>query len=139
MHHPGKFRCFFVVSRDAWFLSSYVLLPGTFIWFFRACPGLRRSLYGHAKSVFWHGKLSSCWPLLRPSVLESFRALSDRVSHTRGWGEVSFSFVPGLVAKTQDTSSLAPRFEGFPVQALRTRDTFAMGDCYVLCRRTGVT
>ena len=45
-------------------------------------------------------------------------ALSYRVSHTRNWGEVSFSFVTGFVAKTQDPSSLAPRFEGFSVQAL---------------------
>ena len=46
------------------------------------------------------------------------RALSYRVSHSRGWAEVSFSFVPGFVAKTQDPSSLAPRFEGFTVPAL---------------------
>ena len=45
-------------------------------------------------------------------------ALSYHVSHSRGWGEVSFSFVPGFVAKTQDPSSLAPRFEGFTVPAL---------------------
>ena len=45
-------------------------------------------------------------------------ALSYRVSHSRDWGEVSFSFVPGFVAKTQDPSSLAPRFEGFSVPAL---------------------
>ena len=45
-------------------------------------------------------------------------ALLYRVSHTRGWAEVSFSFVPGFVAKTQDRSSLPPRFEGFSVPAL---------------------
>ena len=45
-------------------------------------------------------------------------ALSYRVSHSRNWGEVSFSFVPGFVAKTQDPSSLAPWFEGFTVPAL---------------------
>ena len=45
-------------------------------------------------------------------------ALSYRVSHSRGWAEVSFSFVPGFVAKTQDPSSLAPQFEGFTVPAL---------------------
>ena len=45
-------------------------------------------------------------------------ALSYRVSHTRNWGEVSFSFVMGFMAKTQDPSSLAPRFEGFSVPAL---------------------
>ena len=45
-------------------------------------------------------------------------ALSYRVSHARNWVEVSFSFVPGFVAKTQDPSSFAPRFEGFTVPAL---------------------
>ena len=45
-------------------------------------------------------------------------ALSYRVSHTRDWGEVSFAFVTGFVAKTQDLSSFAPRFEGFIVPAL---------------------
>ena len=44
--------------------------------------------------------------------------LSYHVSHSRGWGEVSFSFVPGFMTKTQDPSSLAPRFEGFTVLAL---------------------
>ena len=45
-------------------------------------------------------------------------ALSYRVYHTRNWGEVSFSYVMGFVAKTQDPSSLAPQFEGFSVPAL---------------------
>ena len=44
--------------------------------------------------------------------------LSYRVSHSRDWGEVPFSFVPGFMAKTQDPFSLAPRFEGFSVPAL---------------------
>ena len=50
--------------------------------------------------------------------IRELHALSFRTSHTRGWGEVFFSFVPGFVAKTQDPSSLAPRFEGFSVLAL---------------------
>ena len=66
-------------------------------------------------------------------------ALSYRVSHTRNWGEVSFSYVTGFVAKTQDTSSLAPRFEGFSVPPYQTREIIAMGDCCVLCGRSGVT
>ena len=45
-------------------------------------------------------------------------ALLYRVSHSRNWGEVSFSLVPVFVEKTQDPSSLAPRFEGFTVPAL---------------------
>ena len=44
--------------------------------------------------------------------------LSYRVSHSRNWGEVSFSFFPGFVAKTRDPSSLALRLEGFTVPAL---------------------
>ena len=68
-------------------------------------------------SVFWHRKRSSCWPLPRLSVLVS-STLCSIVSHSKGWAEVSFSFVPGFVAKTQDPSSLAPRFEGFTVPAL---------------------
>ena len=51
-------------------------------------------------------------------------ALSHRVSHSVGWKEVSFSFVPGFVAKTQDQSSLDPRFESFTIPALpRSRDS----------------
>ena len=45
------------------------------------------------------------------------RLVLPRVS-LRGWREVSFSFVPGFVAKTQDQSSLDPRFENFTVLAL---------------------
>ena len=45
-------------------------------------------------------------------------ALSYRVSHARNWVEVSFSCVPGFVAKTQDPSSLAPWFDGFTLPAL---------------------
>ena len=45
-------------------------------------------------------------------------ALSYRVSHSADWKEVSFSFVPSFVAKTQDQSSFDPRFENFTVPAL---------------------
>ena len=45
-------------------------------------------------------------------------ALSYRVPHATDWKEVSFSFVPGFVAKTQDQSSFDPRFENFTVLAL---------------------
>ena len=45
-------------------------------------------------------------------------ALSYRVSHVKDWKEVSFSFVPGFVAKTQDQSPFDPRFENFTVPAL---------------------
>ena len=44
--------------------------------------------------------------------------LLHHISHSRDWGEVSFTFVAGFVVKTQDPSSSAPRFEGFTVLAL---------------------
>ena len=46
-----------------------------------------------------------------------FHAVSYRGSHSRGWCEVSFCFIPGFVAKTLDPSSLAPRFAGFAIPA----------------------
>ena len=49
-----------------------------------------------------------------------FHAVSLRGSHSRSWGEVSFSFVPGFVAKNQGPSSLANRFAGFTVPAQPT-------------------
>ena len=60
-------------------------------------------------------------------------ALSYRVSHTRDWGEVSFAFVTGFVAKTQDPSSLAPRFEGFSVPALTNARKNRNGETTVSC------
>ena len=45
-------------------------------------------------------------------------ALSYRVSHSRDWGEASFVFVPGFVAKTKDPSSQDPRFDSFTIPAL---------------------
>ena len=56
--------------------------------------------------------------LASAKLIGELHAFSYRVSHSRNWGEVSFSFVPGFMAKTQDPSSLAPRFEGFSVPAL---------------------
>ena len=50
-------------------------------------------------------------------------ALSYRISHSRDWGEVSFTFVAGFVAKTQDPSSSDTLFEGFTVPALPKTST----------------
>ena len=112
-----RLRRFFVVSRDRSILLSCVLLRGTYLWSFRALQGLRMSLCGLVKSVFWHRKLFLL-ALASAKRIGELHALSYRVSHTSNWGEVSFSFVTGFVAKTRDPSSLAPRFEGFSVPAL---------------------
>ena len=66
-------------------------------------------------------------------------ALSYRVSHTRNWGEVSFSFVTGFVAKTQDFSSLAPhrpRCEWFFVTARRSKKEIAKTTVSFWLRKT---
>ena len=60
-------------------------------------------------------------------------ALLYRVSHSRNCGEVSSSFVPGFMAKTQDPSSLAPRFEGFTVPALPNARINRNGRLFMSC------
>ena len=77
--------------------------------------------------------------LASAKCIGEFHALSYRVSHSRGWAEVSFSFVPSFMAKTQDPSYLAPRFEALLYRPYQTREIIAMGDCYVLRGRSGVT
>ena len=57
--------------------------------------------------------------------------LSYRVSHTSGWKEVSFGFVPGFVAKTQDPSIPDSRYESFSIPALPRRGTDP--DARLLC------
>ena len=54
-------------------------------------------------------------------------ALSHHISHSRDWGEVSFTFVAGFVAKMQDPSSSAPRFGGFTVPTLPNVSTNRSG------------
>ena len=66
-------------------------------------------------------------------------SLLHHISHFRDWGEVPFTFVAGFVAKTQDPSSSAPRFEDFTVPALPNAATNCKRDCHVPCRRSGVT
>ena len=64
------------------------------------------------KMLFLLALVSAKW------VGELHAALSHRISHSRGWGKVSFTFAAGFVAKTQGPSSTAPRFEGFTLPAL---------------------
>ena len=96
------------------------------------------SLCGLVKSVFWHRKLFLL-ALASAKRIGELHALSYRVSHTRNWGEVSFSFVTGFVAKTQDPSSLALGLRAFLYRPYQMREIIAMGDCYVLCGRSGFT
>ena len=76
------------------------------------------SLCGRVRSVFLPRKCSSYWPLPRLSISVSSTLCRIESLIPGTGGEVSFAFVTGFVAKTQDPSSLAPRFEGFSVPAL---------------------
>ena len=61
--------------------------------------------------------------LASPKRIGELHSLLHRISHSRDWGEVSFTFVAGFVANTQDPSSSATRFEGFTVPALPKAST----------------
>ena len=68
-----------------------------------------------------------------------FLAVSYRGSHSRGWSEVSFSFVPRL--RGEDSGPLLPCSSvcGLHCTGPPKRKTISMGDCYILCGRSGVT
>ena len=57
-------------------------------------------------------------------------------SLSRSGGGLSFAFVPGFVAKTQ----APPLLLGLRASLYRPnqRETITMGDCYILCGRSGV-
>ena len=66
-------------------------------------------------------------------------ALSYRVSHSVGWKEVSFSFVPGFVAKTQTN---LPSTRGSRTSQYRlyfSRAALPTGNSCVRCEQSSVT
>ena len=82
---------------------------------------LTRALYEPLRTLderFLAQKTLFLLALASAKRIGELHALSHRISHSRDWGEVSFTFVEGFVAKTQHPSSSAPRFEGFTVPAL---------------------
>ena len=66
-----------------------------------------------------------------------FHAMSFPVSLSWSEGVVPFAVVTGFVAKTQ----AAPLLLGLRASLYRPNqcETIAMGDCYILCGRSGVT
>ena len=90
-------------------------------------------------SFFGHRKRSSCWPLPRLSVLVS-STLCRIVSLIPGAG-VRFPFLSSR-ASWQRLRIPHPLLFGLRALLYRpyqTREIIAMGDCYVLCGRSGVT
>ena len=90
-------------------------------------------------SIFWHRKRSSYWPLPRLSVLVS-STLCCIVSLIPGTG-MRCPFLSSR-ASWQRLRIPLPLFLGLRALLYRpyqTREIIAMGDCYVLCGRSGVT
>ena len=87
---------------------------------------LTRALYEPLRTLDERFLAQKMLFLLAPAPAKrvgEFHTLSHRISHSRDWGEVSFTFVASLVAKRQDPSSSAPGFEGFTVPALPNSST----------------
>ena len=97
------------------------------------------SLCGRARSVFWHRKRSSCWPLPRLSVSVS-STLCRTVSLIPGTGVRC----PSLMSRVSWLRLRIPlplllSLRAFQYRPYQTREIIAMGDCCVLCGRSGVT
>ena len=133
-----RLRLCFVVSRDQSILLSYVLLRGTFLWSFRSLRGLRMSLCGLVRSVFWHRKLSSCWPLprLSVSVSSTLCRIESLIPGTGGRFPLLLSLV--LWPRLRIPLPLLLGLRAFQYRPYQTRERIAMGDCYVLCGQSSL-
>ena len=134
-----RLRLCFVVSRDRSILLSCVLLRGTCLWSFRALRWLRMSRCGLVKSVFWHRKRFSYWPLPRLSV--SVSSTLCRIESLIPGTEVRFPFLLSLVLwpRLRIPPPLLLGLRAFLYRPYQTREIIAMGDCYVLCGQSGFT
>ena len=106
-----------VISRGLGILSSFGYLFWVVALVLQNLLGAPWCSYGLTRSVFLVLKTLFILAPASAGHIGVFHAVSYRGSHSGGWSDVSFSFVPGFVAKTQDPSSLAPRFVGFAVPA----------------------
>ena len=73
---------------------------------------------GHATIKFLTLKTVFLLAFASAKRVGELHGLFYKVSHSSGWKEMSFSFVPEFVAKTQDPSQYDERFDGFSVPAL---------------------
>ena len=90
-------------------------------------------------SVFWHRKRSSYWPLPRLSAPGSF-TLCRIVSLIPGSGlRCPFLSSRASWQRLRIPLPLLLGLRAFLYWPYQTREIIAMGDCYVLCGRSGVT
>ena len=123
-----------VISCGPGVLSSFVTLPGLSLWFFRTCLGLCRAPPDVRSAFFCFGILSSSWPLPRLGAL-GFPLLCLFLALFPG---------AGMGCPLLSSQVLWRRLRPLPCSSVcgyrpNQRETIAMGDCYILCRRSGVT
>ena len=114
---------------------QFVTLPGLSLWFFRTWLGLCGAPPDIRREFFYFWMHSSSWPLPRLGAL-GVPCYVFSGSLSRSGGGLSFAFVTGFVAKIQ----APPLLLGLRASLYRPnqRETIAMGDCYILCGRSGV-
>ena len=111
-----------IISRCPGALSSFVTLPGLSLWFFRTGLGLHGAPSNIRRACFLVRKALFILASASAELVGVFHAMSFRGSHSRGWGEVSFSFVPGFVAKIQGPPPLLLGLRASLYQPTLTRD-----------------
>ena len=105
----------------------------------QSLTGLRMSLYGCVMSVFWRRKCSSYWPLPRLSVLVS-STLCCIVSVIPGTGvRCPFLLSRASWQRLWISLPLLLSLRALQYRPYQTREIIAMGDCYVLCGRSGIS
>ena len=97
------------------------------------------SLCRLVRSVFWHRKLSSYWPLPRLSV--SVSSTLFRIESLIPGTGVRFPFLLSLVlwSRLRIPLPLLLGLRAFQYRPYQTREIIAMGDCYVLCGQSRFT
>ena len=92
---------------------------------------------GHTRCVFLLGVTLFILASASAGSLGLFHAMSFPGSLSWSESEVSFAFITGFVAKTQ----APPLLLSLRASLYRPnqRETITMGDCYILCGRSGVT
>ena len=125
-HGPGIFSSF---CHPSWVVSLVL----------QNLIGAPWSSYGRTESVFfWFWKRSSSWPLPRLGFLVC-STLCHSVAFIPGLGWSVLFFRPGL--RGEESGPLLPCSSvcGLHFTGPTKRETIAMGDCYILCGRSGLT
>ena len=100
--------------------------------------GLRTSPCGLRMSVFLPRKCSSCWPLPRLSGLVS-STLFRIISLTPRTGQGVLHLRCRFCCQNHRTPPLLLGLRALLYRPCQTQAQIAIGDCYVLCGRSGVT